>query len=95
MDIYQLGLRPLLFDALKSDPEWLHQESIQFLSWLDRNADRLPVSWVRNQLERSCAIADPRLEQKLWGETSPPQPPSPISERGEEILPRRGIALST
>ena len=84
MDIYQLGLRPLLFDALKSDPEWLHQESIQFLSWLDRNADRLPVSWVRNQLERSCAIADPRLEQKLWGETSPPQPPSPISERGEE-----------
>ncbi|MCL1473667.1 quinone-dependent dihydroorotate dehydrogenase [Argonema antarcticum] len=68
MDIYQLGLRPLLFDALKSDPEWLHQETIQFLSWLDRNAHRLPLSWMRNQLERSCARADPRLEQKLWGD---------------------------
>lgn len=80
MDIYQLGLRPVLFNVLKSDPEWLHQQSIQFLSWLDRNAYRFPVNGVRDQLQRSFCLADTRLEQKLLPseKCSPQLFPNPI-----------------
>ena len=67
MDIYKAALRPILFSGLKSDPEWLHQQSIQFLSWLDRNAYRFPSSLVQNQLQRTFTMADARLEQTLWG----------------------------
>ena len=65
MDIYQSGLRPLLFNVLKSDPEWLHQQTIQSLDWLDRNANRFPISQLRSQLEHYFCLTDARLAQKL------------------------------
>jgi dihydroorotate dehydrogenase len=66
MDLYQTLLRPLLFSGLKTDPEWLHQQSLKVLGWLDENAiSRSP--WVLAQMERSLSLGDPRLQQQLWG----------------------------
>ncbi len=66
MDLYQTLLRPLLFSGLKTDPEWLHQQSLKVLGWLDDgSASQLP--WLLAQMERSLSLSDPRLQQQLWG----------------------------
>jgi dihydroorotate dehydrogenase len=67
LDIYQVGLRPLLFSGLKADPEWLHQQALQLLSWLDHTGTRPPASWVQARLQQSCCFSDPRLGRSLWG----------------------------
>ena len=66
MDIYKAGLRPILF-GLKLDPEFLHQQTIGILSWLDREGERNPAFWLRSQLQQSCCFGDARLKQTLWG----------------------------
>ncbi len=71
LDIYQLGIRPLLFSGLKADPEWLHQQTIGFLGWLENNRDRPAGKRVLAQLQRSLCLQDVRLEQKLWGVNFP------------------------
>nr|WP_290222705.1 quinone-dependent dihydroorotate dehydrogenase [Trichocoleus desertorum] len=71
MDIYQVGLRPLLFSGLKADPEQLHLQALQLLSWLDRTGHQLPASWAQARLQQSCCFADPRLERSLWGLSFP------------------------
>lgn len=71
LDIYQVGIRPLLFTGLKSDPEWLHQQTISVLSWLERNRSRPQVNWMQSQLQKSLSVSDGRLKQKLWGITFP------------------------
>ncbi len=71
LDIYQLGIRPLLFSGLKADPEWLHQQTIGFLGWLENNRDRPAVKRALAQLQRSLCLQDVRLEQKLWGVNFP------------------------
>ena len=73
LDIYKLGIRPLLFTGLKSDPEWLHQQTMSVLEWLERTSDRSPATWVQALLQRSLCLYDDRLEQKLWS-TSFPNP---------------------
>jgi len=68
MDLYQTLLRPLLFSGLRTDPEWLHQQSLNVLGWLDDGSvSQLP--WILTQLERSLSVSDPRLQQQLWGLT--------------------------
>ena len=68
MDLYQTLLRPLLFSGLKTDPEWLHQQSLKVLGWMDDgSASQLP--WLLAQMERSLSLSDPRLQQQLWGLT--------------------------
>lgn len=67
LDIYKAGIRPLLFEGLKSDPEWLHQQTILFLSWLERNGDRPPARWIQAQLQHLFCLRDARLEQTRWG----------------------------
>jgi dihydroorotate dehydrogenase len=67
LDIYQTVLRPLLFSGLKSDPEFLHQQTLKFLTWLDGSRERYPASWVRTQIQQSCCFEDKCLEQTLWG----------------------------
>ncbi|HAX74446.1 MAG TPA: dihydroorotate dehydrogenase (quinone) [Cyanobacteria bacterium UBA11372] len=66
MDIYKAGLRPILF-GLKLDPEFLHQQTIAILSWLDRERLRFPTMSLRQQLQQSCCFSDARLKQTLWG----------------------------
>lgn len=67
MDIYRAGIRPVLFSGLNVDPEWLHHQTMDVLSWLNRQGDRPPASWIQAQFQRSCCFSDTRLEQKLWG----------------------------
>jgi dihydroorotate dehydrogenase len=66
VDIYQSLLRPLLFSGLKTDPEWLH---VQSLAWLDR-LQSLPDSqrlWLLDQVDRQLTYRSDRLGQSLWG----------------------------
>ena len=67
LDIYQLVIRRILFSRSHSDPEWWHQQTLAWLRSLQANSTRPPASWVRARLERSLSLADPRLEQTLWG----------------------------
>ncbi len=67
MDIYQVGIRPILFTGLKSDPEWLHQQTLRILGWLDRTGIRPPAKWIQAQLQQSLCLSDTRLSQTLWG----------------------------
>ena len=66
-----MGIRPLLFTGLKSDPEWLHQKTMSVLGWLERTSDRSPATWVQALLQQSLCLDDVRLEQKLWGVSFP------------------------
>ena len=67
LDIYKVGIHPLLFKGLKADPEWLHQQTLQVLSRLEQIGDRPFANWVLAQLEQSCCIRNTHLEQTLWG----------------------------
>ncbi|MBW4448499.1 MAG: quinone-dependent dihydroorotate dehydrogenase [Spirirestis rafaelensis WJT71-NPBG6] len=76
MDIYKLAIRPLLFNLVKADPEWLHSSTIRSLKWLSHNdvqgkAEearlRSPASWVSSRLQQSLCLEDTRLEQNLFG----------------------------
>lgn len=70
MDIYQFLLRPLLFNLLKADPEQVHRSSLEYLAALDRSrtfgSSILKASW-----RQWFCLADPRLEQTLWGKNFP------------------------
>lgn len=65
--IYQVFINSLLFSVLKTDPEWLHQQTIRRLSWLGNTSDHPSASWINNYLKRSLCLCDPRLEQTLFG----------------------------
>lgn len=66
LDIYQAGIRPLLFSGFKADPEWVQQQTIGFCAWMEhRNCP--PAQWLQRQLQQSFSIDVPCLEQNLWG----------------------------
>ncbi|MEM9541294.1 MAG: quinone-dependent dihydroorotate dehydrogenase [Cyanobacteria bacterium P01_E01_bin.42] len=67
MDIYKLGIKPLFFSGLKTDPEWMHNRTLQVLDWLDSHPQNLLAISLRHYLESSCCLSDRRLEQNLWG----------------------------
>ncbi|MBC1220159.1 quinone-dependent dihydroorotate dehydrogenase [Nostoc sp. UCD121] len=63
MDIYKFAISPLLFNVVKTDPEWLHQQTIRSFSWLSQT----PASWANQRLHKSLCLYDSRLEQNLFG----------------------------
>ncbi|QLE47276.1 quinone-dependent dihydroorotate dehydrogenase [Nostoc sp. C057] len=63
MDIYKFAISPLLFNVVKADPEWLHQQTIHSFSWLSQT----PASWANQRLQKSLCLYDSRLEQNLFG----------------------------
>ena len=67
MDIYQVLVRPLLFNLLKADPEQLHSSTLSSLSWLERNRHLSSVSWLNSRLKQTLCFSDRRLEQNLFG----------------------------
>lgn len=71
MDIYQVAIRPLLFNLAKTDPEWLHQQTIRSFSWLSQTRNRPLSSWLNNRLQQSLCLHDTSLEQTLFGLTFP------------------------
>lgn len=71
LDIYKLGIRPLLFNGLKTDPEWLQRQTMGTLGWLEENSHRPAVKRTQGLLQRSFCVSYTPLEQKLWGITFP------------------------
>jgi len=67
LDLYQTAIQPLLFSGLKADPEWAQQRVVQLCAQLQQRADQPTVQWLRQQIQRSCGLSDPRLGQVLWG----------------------------
>jgi dihydroorotate dehydrogenase len=67
MDIYQVAIRPLLFNLLKTDPEQLHSTTIRSLKWLSQTSNNPPASWINHRLQQSLCLEDARLEQNLFG----------------------------
>lgn len=67
MDIYQAILRPILFTGLNADPEWLHQQTLRALGWLDQPSNQAVARWLQPQLQRAYCFQEPRLQQSLWG----------------------------
>jgi dihydroorotate dehydrogenase len=67
VDFYQSALRPLLFSGLKADPEWLHQQTLTSLEWLDSKAPAFVRSSTRATLQQQYVLRDDRLAQTLWG----------------------------
>ncbi len=66
MDLYQSLLRPILFSGLRTDPEWLHSQSLKVLGWLDNPQSDWIARWMRSHLEQTCSLIDPGLQQTLW-----------------------------
>ncbi len=70
MDIYQSVIRPILFSGLKSDPEWLQQQTIGALSRLDKTSNTA-AKGIKSQLQKSLCVSSDFLNQKLWGISFP------------------------
>ena len=67
-DLYSAIIRPILFSGLKVDPEWLHQQTLRSLNWLDVGAPLVVKQWVLSQLDQSYCLRNDRLKQTLWGQ---------------------------
>jgi dihydroorotate dehydrogenase len=70
LDIYQLALRPFLFNILKADPEQVHRSSLAYLATLDRS-NTIGSSILKASWRQWFCLANPRLEQTLWGKNFP------------------------
>jgi dihydroorotate dehydrogenase len=66
MDIYQIAIRPILFNLLKADPESSHHQAIRVLSWLSHQHHTGNI-WLANLLQKSLCLENHRLEQNLFG----------------------------
>ncbi|NJR17676.1 MAG: quinone-dependent dihydroorotate dehydrogenase [Calothrix sp. CSU_2_0] len=66
-DIYQVAIRPFLFNLVKADPEQLHSVTIRSLSWLGEICQHPATSWVNQRLQQTLCLTDKRLEQNLFG----------------------------
>ena len=58
---------PLLLSSVKSDPETAHRQMLKTLNNLEINRHSVWGSLAIKQLEKSFCVADPRLQQTLWG----------------------------
>lgn len=66
LDIYKVGIRPLLFSGFNADPEQAHHQMMRLFTWLNAQSD--PVAHLTCQmLTRSCSFPHSALEQTLWG----------------------------
>ena len=67
MDIYQLAVRPLLFSALKADPETVHQQSLDLLHAIDSHPASPLSKLAKASFQQSFCRADKQLAQSLFG----------------------------
>jgi dihydroorotate dehydrogenase len=67
LDIYQLAVRPLLFSALKADPEWVHQQSLALLRAIDSSPTAPLTKLAKASFQQSFCRAGRQLEQSLFG----------------------------
>jgi dihydroorotate dehydrogenase len=67
LDLYRAVIRPVLFSGLKTDPEWMHHQTLRLLGWLDQTSDQFPSNHIQARLHQAFSLNDSRLEQTLWG----------------------------
>jgi dihydroorotate dehydrogenase len=67
LDIYQSAIRPLLFNLLKIDPEWLHHQTLSSFGWLSRNQVSSFGNWLNHSLQNCLCLKDQSFEQHLLG----------------------------
>jgi dihydroorotate dehydrogenase len=67
LDIYQLAVRPLLFSALKADPETVHKRSLALLQAIDSTPHSPLTKLAKASFQQSFCRTDRRLEQSLFG----------------------------
>ncbi|MEM8829651.1 MAG: quinone-dependent dihydroorotate dehydrogenase [Cyanobacteria bacterium P01_G01_bin.19] len=58
---------PLLLSSVKSDPETAHRQMLKMLNNLELNRHSAWGRLAIGQLEKSFCVANPRLQQTLWG----------------------------
>jgi dihydroorotate dehydrogenase len=67
LDIYQLAVRPLLFSALKADPETVHKQSLELLHAIDSTPASPLTKLAKASFQQYFCRSDRRLEQSLFG----------------------------
>ena len=67
MDIYQLAVRPLLFSALKADPEAVQKQSLALLHAIDSTPTSVLTKLAKASFQQYFCRADRQLEQSLFG----------------------------
>ncbi len=67
LDIYQLAIRPLLFSAIKADPEAVHRQSLALLQAIDAHPHSLLTKLAKASFQQSFCRTDDRLVQSLFG----------------------------
>jgi dihydroorotate dehydrogenase len=67
LDIYQLAVRPLLFSALKADPEAVHKQSLALLHSIDSSPRSPLTKLAKASFGQYFCRSDSKLEQSLFG----------------------------
>jgi dihydroorotate dehydrogenase len=65
LDLYKNGIRPILFDGLRTDPEQLHGQVMSLLHSLEKPT--WVSHWTKQRLADLCSFSHPALAQSLWG----------------------------
>jgi len=67
LDIYQLAVRPLLFSALKADPEVVHKQSLALLHAIDSTPTSPLTKLTKASFQQYFCRTDRRLAQSVCG----------------------------
>lgn len=67
MDIYKALVGHFLFTLVKTDPEWLHKQTISSLNWLAKTSYYPANNCLNHLLYQSLSLQHPRLEQTILG----------------------------
>jgi len=65
LDIYKPFVSHFLFTLVKTEPEWLHKQTISSLNWLSKTSYYPSTNWLNNLLQQYLCLNDPRLEQNI------------------------------
>jgi dihydroorotate dehydrogenase len=67
LDIYKAVVSHFLFTLVKTEPEWVHKQTIGSLNWLVKSSYYPSTNWLNNLLQQYLCLNDPRLEQVILG----------------------------
>lgn len=66
MKFYSNLIRPFLFNGPISDPEWLHDQAIGMVTYLEKHRQESAIKLVCQNLQKFWQINDARLHQNYW-----------------------------
>jgi len=67
LDIYKALVSHVLFTLVKTEPEWLHKQTIGSLNWLSKASYYPSTKWLNSLFQQYLCLNDPRLEQTILG----------------------------